>query len=71
MVIVMNKEKIFSWIESLEDKANESDKYFIERNNLYVENQKLKEEINKLKEQIVKYQDEIFAINNNWYDMCD
>lgn len=37
----MNKRKVIEWIESLENQAKESDRFFIERNELYQEKQKL------------------------------
>lgn len=45
----MNKEKVISWIESLEDMADQSDKYFVERNELYREKQELEEKVEYLK----------------------
>lgn len=47
----MNKDKIYAYIEDLEDKAKLSDKYFIERNELYIENQQLK----KQQDDVVEY----------------
>lgn len=44
----MNKEKVFAWIESLEDMADQSDRYFVERTELYKENQEKDKEIERL-----------------------
>ena len=44
----MNKEKVFAWIESLEDMADQSDRYFVERTELYKENQEKDKEIDRL-----------------------
>lgn len=44
----MNKEKVFAWIESLEDMADQSDRYFVERTELYRENQEKDKEIERL-----------------------
>lgn len=46
----MNKEKVFAWIESLEDMADQSDRYFVERTELYRENQEKDKENERLKE---------------------
>lgn len=48
----MNKEKVFAWIESLEDMADQSDRYFVERTELYKENQEKDKEIEKLNNEI-------------------
>ncbi len=37
----MNKLDLIKWIDSLEEQAKESDKFFTERNDLYQEKQKL------------------------------
>ena len=44
----MTKEKVFAWIESLEDMADQSDRYFVERTELYRENQEKGKEIERL-----------------------
>ena len=44
----MNKEKVFAWIESLEDMADQSDRYFVEKTELYKENQEKDKEIERL-----------------------
>jgi len=44
----VNKEKVFAWIESLEDMADQSDRYFVERTELYKENQEKDKEIQRL-----------------------
>lgn len=47
--MIMNKEKVFAWIESLEDMADQSDRYFVERTELYKENQAKEKEITIMK----------------------
>ena len=49
----MNKEKVFAWIESLEDMADQSDRYFVERTELYKENQEKDREIENLKKDLI------------------
>lgn len=48
---MLSKEKIYNYIEDLEDKAKASDRFFQERNDLYIENQQLK----KQKDDVVEY----------------
>lgn len=48
----MNKEKVFAWIESLEDMADQSDRYFVERTELYKENQVKDKEIERLNKEL-------------------
>ena len=59
----MDKEKVFAWIEDLEDMADQSDRYFVERTELYKENQEKDKEIerlnniiNELKEEVCEYE---------------
>lgn len=52
----MNKENVIRYIERLEWEAGQSDKFFIERNELYIENQKLKKENEKLNHYKLLYQ---------------
>lgn len=60
----MNKEKVFAWIESLEDMADQSDKYFVERNELYRENQEKDKEIDRLNNIINELEKHI---GQEWY----
>lgn len=43
----MTKQEVIKYIDRLEWEAGQSDKFFIERNELYIENQKLKKKIDK------------------------
>lgn len=45
----MNKERLIEYLEKLEWEARQSDKFFIERNELHIENQKLKKERQELR----------------------
>lgn len=60
----MNKQKILSYIEDLEDKAKQSDKYFIERNELYAENQQLKAELELYKGSLKKEHEQVHRAND-------
>ena len=54
--MIMNKEKVFAWIESLEDMADQSDRYFVERTKLYKENQEKDKEIERLRKREKKWE---------------
>ena len=53
----MNKEKVFAWIESLEDMADQSNRYFVERTELYKENQEKDKKIERLNNIINELED--------------
>ena len=63
----MNKNNIIQWIESLENQAKESNKFFIQRNNLYLEKQNLikylEDKIKSLTEKIEKHNGTIKSTN--------
>ena len=48
------KEKIMSYIETLEAKAYQSDDYFKQRNELYIENQKKDKLISSLRQHLIE-----------------
>lgn len=67
----MNKEKVFAWIESLEDMADQSDKYFVERTELYRENQRLNNIIDELEKDLWKVRQLTFTkYNSNEWNNC-
>lgn len=45
----MNKKKVIDYIDSLEQQAKESNRFFKERNELYIENTNLKQALNKIR----------------------
>lgn len=66
----MNKEKVFAWIESLEDMADQSDRYFVERTKLYKEKQEKDKEIERQSKMLINRDKEILKLNDEikgWY----
>lgn len=56
------KQKIIDYIENLESKANDSDKFFVERNNALIEIERLNNVINKFSEELGKKMNKIVAL---------
>lgn len=58
----MNKEEIIKYIEKLECLAEQSDRFFRERNDLYAKNKELEQRIDKAIEYINKHSYDIHKV---------